>query len=1468
MKKKINVLIVTLLICITVILVTPDDWKIKATSGGDGEGDIGLNCSYIYEKTEELSKVIDEAYFGNDLRKGRVFGSEGEHLAKNLIKNWMENELDLYTTVDEIESKSPLWNKSKENEWGNFIMIKIPEKIDILEKAIKINGTEDIDCHIRPRWNKTGLDNVRLLYKYPRNKLTHNFSYSNVKIKHRKYDLRTKLDNWLYNISDDILDDENIDSLMSLLGYILLEYEEDFGFTWEDWIENPVNSSNHAWYDSFNQSLNAICSEKYVFIDSIDPGREPLWWSALKELEEKIPIQLIGLLSGIVELLEFIEMLLWNFFSNVLPCSADCIGLMLYDFNNETYNMDLRSFMPLPTIYINGSLGMRINNSVNNYTMDFWLNQSWNSSVESYNVIGQINGTDPNKTVILSCLYDSWWNQGTADAAIGMAMVLGIAKYFNDYNITPKYNLKFIAFGGEEYGCRGSYSYEGKTQSENVITIIDLNQLGFKQEDPELELKIRTNNVTVNNTLWEITNETHYLDRVDNVSNLSLIHVPKGRAAIGNYQAYADGGSYNRSTNWIYIVKNTEWLLHHRDGNNHTKGDVIDYYDPVDANITTEMILNITKYYAVDPDCWFENDSLEKVDVPEDEDSLPDSINTTFTINTSMPHDRVMVNATLTKSGETNPTVKKYVNYTVTSTNVSDIIMLTVPEDGEAGWYKFILYLYNSTGRINELISLNVEGYKYNDTSPSNLSPSAPRYYLYPLGANMSPPVITNITDTPDPVGYGNNVTITADVTDNVSSVEKAEVYIDYPDGTFLNYSMNNTAGDTYEYNFSNTWQKGEYSYYIWAIDNLSNSGVSDEHFFNVSVEANISVCTVKDNYGSNETVNITDPPIDDGLPEIGYELLDNDEVLHIWNKYDSYYFNTSSGIQITNHYNEYWSHNVLMLGYYNNDQWNLIYRTDELSGFTKTIDSDNETYVNITLWKDLTYQGYDFRLAIRYYLGVNDNELTIIPYIKNIDDEDIPYNLGFAWEIKDIQIDMTTSDDYIVINGTSYFLNQSLDETYKNIITPCFYIREDINSFESESLYLRWNENLNYIVRVESRDGQYNAPVTLGIKIGTLNIGQEKSTSLFWHDASEAVYYFNGYDSVGVDRWETNPGNMVDGNSSTYASTTIDGDIQLCNTNTCNGSDGTISKVELRCYGYYSGDQRDTILRPVFSGISDGDNHNFVTPPAVGEWSQWFDITSDTNAPSTWIWNDVSDLDCDVEAGSMGMFPFTLYCSKVEVRVTYNVGPVVYNLNPSSGTTGVSIIPTLSVNVADNENDMMNITWLSNSSGSWVAFGWNNSVYDGIYYQTFSNASVNGQWWYWKVNVSDGTTYTESSVYSLYTGFESKVNNSGSTDFKGYLLMQIEYYNTSLEEWVVDLVVVNETSPRSISSGGVLALDTIFNAENVSTSSFQNNNGSYRVYACLRDPDGDVLYVSFPSQGSVYEGYLEDSYEFTVTYS
>lgn len=727
------------------------------------------------------------------------------------------------------------------------------------------------------------------------------------------------------------------------------------------------------------------------------------------------------------------------------------------------------------------------------------------------------------------------------------------------------------------------------------------------------------------------------------------------------------------------------------------------------------------------------------------------------------------------------------------------------------------------------------------------------------------PPLINSVVNSPDVVGFGFNVTITANVTDdqsgNYSGIKSVKVNFTYPDSSNENFTMNNTGDNVYEYTIMDTWKIGKYNYTIWAMDNAYNSNSSSGHSFNVSAQATISVCTVKDEYGNNETVNLTDPPA--GSTEIGYDLLDGGNVLHIWNNYDSYYFNTSSGIQLTNHYDEYWSHNVLMLGYYNNDQWNRIYRTDELSGFNKDIDTDDETYVNATLWKDLTYHGYNFRLAIRYHLGVEDKELTVIPYIKNLG-QAIPYVLGFAWELKDIQVDMTPENDYIEINGTTYYLNQSLDETYKNMNQSCFYIREDISSDRSESLYLCWNDSLDYLVKVKSREGQYNAPVTLGIKIGTLAVGQEKYTSLLWHDSSEKVFYFNSY-STG-ETWATNPGYMVDGSTSTYASTNIGGDVELCNGNNCSGSDlGDIVKVELRVFGYYASNRHDIVLTPVFGGTTYGGHYTYMTT-TTPSWSQWFDITTDPFFTPPWSWTKVDNLDCDVEAKS-GLGFFTLYCSKVEIRATYipESNSVISNPYPADGSTGISIVPVLNITVADPDGDSMNITWLSNSSGSWQVFGTNKSVSNGTYHQTMANASVNGEWWYWKVSVTDGAANVESSVYKFYTGYESKIENTGSTNISGYLLIQVQYYNSTSEEWVVDNDTVNESSPRTIlwdnptgpAEQNILALDTIFNGQ-VNTSDLSHGDGLYRIYAAFRDPDGNVLVTDDETE-------LEAWYEFEV---
>jgi hypothetical protein len=97
---------------------------------------------------------------------------------------------------------------------------------------------------------------------------------------------------------------------------------------------------------------------------------------------------------------------------------------------------------------------------------------------------------------------------------------------------------------------------------------------------------------------------------------------------------------------------------------------------------------------------------------------------------------------------------------------------------------------------------------------------------------------------------------------------------------------------------------------------------------------------------------------------------------------------------------------------------------------------------------------------------------------------------------------------------------------------------------------------------------------------------------------------------------------------------------------------------------------------------------------------------------------------------------------------------------------------------------------------------------------------------------------------------------------------MRIDYYNETSEEWEVDTFVIDDKSTsRVINISEKLPLDTLFNPENVNTSSFSHGNGTYRVYVALRDLWNNVLHVcdDFQAQSTNW-WYLEDWHEFTVT--
>jgi len=127
---------------------------------------------------------------------------------------------------------------------------------------------------------------------------------------------------------------------------------------------------------------------------------------------------------------------------------------------------------------------------------------------------------------------------------------------------------------------------------------------------------------------------------------------------------------------------------------------------------------------------------------------------------------------------------------------------------------------------------------------------------------------------------------------------------------------------------------------------------------------------------------------------------------------------------------------------------------------------------------------------------------------------------------------------------------------------------------------------------------------------------------------------------------------------------------------------------------------------------------------------------------------------------------------------------------------------------------------------------------------------------------VHDGTTGVYSNIFKFYTGYESKIENTGSLNISGYLLIQVQWYNTSNSTWEVADDTVNETTtPRIINSGEQFGLDTIFNGLLDTCDLSDYGNGTYRIHAALRDPDGNVLVCNDETD-------LEATYEFTVTFN
>ncbi len=704
-----------------------------------------------------------------------------------------------------------------------------------------------------------------------------------------------------------------------------------------------------------------------------------------------------------------------------------------------------------------------------------------------------------------------------------------------------------------------------------------------------------------------------------------------------------------------------------------------------------------------------------------------------------------------------------------------------------------------------------------------------------------TPPMITDIFDTPDTIGFGFNVSIDANVSDNASGVNIVKINITYPNNTTTNFTMNNTGNITYEYNFSDTWLVGQYNYTIWTVDYAGNSNSSSGHSFNVSAQATLTIATLKDSYGANEYINLTDPPV----PSNNYYLVGRGET---WNEY--YDANSSRNVleiftSPVNYRDEDSNWNTIKCNISSIDNshpaYNYGYRTGNEHGlyhvyfkpnaqddwpvafaYNKSIEPD--TYV---VRSKLVSDGYldpSQNWSYEYLQSVQNSQGQIDGHSATY--EDVFTGVDVVWTYGRAGL----KEEIIMSNATKTFLQNhppseyGLSNQHSHLV---FITKLDYHNLQlyNSSGVLTGNFTTSKGIDFKDAFGRFKCALPIGeaYELYDESVRQHLTYRILQYNGN--YYLLAGLKVTDLNNM-TFP--VVIDPTLTVTSSSNDGDIT---------GDGTpYSTVQ----GAAEGSPIDSAT--TFSIGQKNDSMGPPPPPPLYFIYRGFVYFDTSSIPS----NDLID-SVTLKLYKDSDFSVTDFDIVVQNgQPTYPHTPMVpgdYNKSHYSGNGG-------SLNTASFSNGYNNITitnhsWINTSGTTKLCLRSSRDI-DSIEPTGDEYVTV----------CSSATDNQEPKLVIIYRN-QSKIKNTGSTDIKGYLLMQVQYYNTSV--FCVDHNTINETTPRIINSSEQLALDLIFNGL-VNTNNLTHGNGTYRIYAAFRNPDGNILKCNDETE-------LVATYEFTVTF-
>ncbi|KYK26859.1 hypothetical protein AYK20_08560 [Thermoplasmatales archaeon SG8-52-1] len=615
MKKKIFVLLITLVMTSTVITI-PRDINVIATVN---YGNPNLDDEYILSKTEYLSNIVNMSDIYRNW--GRFFGTPGERYAAFIIEDWMEEDIGLDCV--HLETIDSTWD-------SEYSKGKRKDSLYVGELNKARNMSPEFYLNISVYENSLGLN---------------------------------------------------------LIDYKNLTIGECFPYYQHSFLQGRRTSCIALVVENFSKILPVtqmeLCDIHYLNNETITN----------KEKYLDMLIRYVGYI--------------------VIDNSTDSFYQVppVYDQNRWLGWFESQGF------YVNGSVGSWIREYVHNwYHVVVKYGTCWkNEDVISYNVIGQINGTDTSKVNIVCAHYDAMPGQGTIDEGGETALVLGIAKYIKDHELESdlKHTVKFIAFGAEEVGIRGAKDYIVKhviKEKENVSYVINPGNFGsyerngtYNGKEVIMPFEMASDMPWLSQMAKDIANALDYTQQTTETGDypIDVTTWPKLRAE--DSMVFGEQCMEYYSEGCIQFGRAPS-EGRHRDGEDHTTGDTFDTLDQDTFNIECEVVASVALHLLLNLDYQYENCTFTPVDL--DGNGYNDSVN--VTVNMSTNNNATLVGKSLgglyhSTTGSLSSSIEDTSLIPLSKGEITTAnLTLTLKPNKPAGNYKANLSLFDPLGDLHE----------------------------------------------------------------------------------------------------------------------------------------------------------------------------------------------------------------------------------------------------------------------------------------------------------------------------------------------------------------------------------------------------------------------------------------------------------------------------------------------------------------------------------------------------------------------------------------------------------------------------------------------------------------------------------------------------------------------------------------------------------------------------------------------